>query len=586
MLHNKLHYNTEGAVCGLYTFSQMNFVPETEDICMVIIHDLTNDREIEAQEEQTLASVCPSVSGETAWPVAGAYYHDEFVGLQEKVGAGGAVRWVPLNSLAGNQALVRSCILLLVCAVADVFPGGTVKVRHALRKALYCELNTGRTLTGADVVRIKARMNELVKDKEPIELIGSVEKTVSETCRKLYGERDAEQAGHVVAGNIAVYRCGDVTDCYMGPLLPDMGYITRFNLRLYGSGVILETPEPEDPQTLPVYKDIPKMAQLFLEAEEWGRIVHCEYAADLNRHIAEGTVHTVIDMSEALQTEKIRAVADTVFFRRPSFKVVLIAGPSSSGKTTFCKRLQAYLRAAGLKPLALSLDDYFFNREDTPRNPDGSYDFESLRAVDIELFNKQIHELHQGLPVHLARFDFMTGKRCYDKDATLMPAGGLVMVEGLHALNDSLTYMLPRDEKFKISLGVLTQIRINDHNRIPTADTRIIRRMIRDYRFRNCGPERTLDIWHAVRQGEEINIYPYQEDADVLFNTALPYELSAMKSYAEPLLTTVKAQSPYYAEVKRLLHVLGSFRPIESNLVPRNSILREFIGTQSDGRSE
>ena len=320
------------------------------------------------------------------------------------------------------------------------------------------------------------------------------------------------------------------------------------------------------------------MARLFLDAEEWGRIVRCEYVYDLNHYIEEGNIQDMVDMAEALQEKKLGQLADYIVSRRPKIKVVLIAGPSSAGKTTFCKRLTTQLRVNGLRPIGISLDDYFYNREDTPKNPDGSYDFESLRAIDVPLFNQQIDDLNQGQEVHLARFDFVTGHRYFDEKPTVLEKGQPIVVEGLHALNDSLTYMLPRYEKVKISLGVLTQIRINDHNRISTSDTRIIRRMVRDQQFRDRGPMATMDIWADVRRGEEKNIYPYQEDADTIFNTALPYELAVLKPYAEPLLESIDKDSVHYAEARRLLRFLKPFKSIDSSVVPPNSLLREFIG--------
>ena len=320
------------------------------------------------------------------------------------------------------------------------------------------------------------------------------------------------------------------------------------------------------------------MARLFLDAEEWGRIVRCEYVYDLNHYIEEGNIQDMVDMAEALQEKKLGQIADYIVSRRPKIKVVLIAGPSSAGKTTFCKRLTTQLRVNGLRPIGISLDDYFYNREDTPKNPDGSYDFESLRAIDVPLFNQQIDDLNQGKEVHLARFDFVTGHRHFDEKPVVLEKGQPIVVEGLHALNDSLTYMLPRYEKVKISLGVLTQIRINDHNRISTSDTRIIRRMVRDQQFRDRGPMATMDIWADVRRGEEKNIYPYQEDADTIFNTALPYELAVLKPYAEPLLESIDKDSVHYAEARRLLRFLKPFKSIDSSVVPPNSLLREFIG--------
>ncbi|MCH4167103.1 MAG: nucleoside kinase [Megasphaera sp.] len=545
---------------------------------MITLHDITNQQTYTVPEGTTLLQISNEKNTAVTPRIAVALYNNEFVSLQSKVDKDGDICWFSLATLEGNQCMNRTAIFLLVRTVSDLYPDGKVLVKHALRKSLYCELDIGHTVTVKDVEMIKKRMNEIVAQKEPITQVYASTETAMAMCRNRHMEREEELLTHVDGTNIMAYQCGQTFDYYMGPLLPDMGYVTCFNLRSYAPGVILETPTVGNPDALPPYKEIPKMARLFLDAEAWGRIVRCEYVSDLNQYIADGTIQDIVDMAEALQEKKMAEIADYIVNQRPKIKVVLIAGPSSAGKTTFCKRLTTQLRVVGLRPVKISLDDYFYNREDTPRNPDGSYDFESLRAIDVPLFNQQVDDLQQGRSVYLARFDFMTGKRYFDEKPVCLDPNQPIVVEGLHALNDSLTYMLPRYEKYKISLGVLTQIRINDHNRISTSDTRIIRRMVRDQQFRDRGPTATMEIWSDVRRGEETNIYPYQEDADIIFNTALPYELSVLKPYAQPLLESIKKDSAHYAEAQRLLKFLRPFCGLGSQVVPPNSLLREFIG--------
>ena len=547
---------------------------------MVTLHDITNGQTYEVEKGMTLLQISKERNPQAEPRIAAALYNNEFVGLQTKADEDGDISWFSMATLEGTQCVVRTAVFLLVRAVSDIYPNGKVFVKHALRKALYCELDIGHTVTVQDVQSIKRRMHEIVDQRETISQVVTSSETAMEMCRNRHMEREAELLRHVDVTHIMAYQCGPSFDYYMGPLLPDMGYVTCFNLRSYAPGVILETPTADHPDELPPYKEIPKMARLFLDAEEWGRIVRCEYVSDLNRYVADGTIQDIIDMAEALQEKKMAELADYVVTQRPKIKVVLIAGPSSAGKTTFCRRLTTQLRVVGLRPVKISLDDYFYNREDTPRNPDGSYDFESLRAVDVPLFNEQIDALQQGKDVCLARFDFVTGHRYFDEKPVHLEVDQPIVVEGLHALNNSLTYMLPRYEKVKISLGVLTQIRINDHNRISTSDTRIIRRMVRDQQFRDRGPTATMEIWSDVRRGEETNIYPYQEDADTIFNTALPYELSVLKPYAEPLLKSITKDSTHYAEAQRLLKFLMPFRALKSSVVPPNSLLREFIGKE------
>ncbi len=545
---------------------------------MITLHDKTNGKTYTVKEGTTLLQLCSEQYAGAEPRIAAALYNNEFVGLQTKVGEDGDISWFSMATLEGNQCLVRTAIMLLVRAVSDLYPKGQVFVKHALRKSLYCELDIGHTVTYRDVESIKRRMQEIVAQDEPISQVVLSAETAMDMCRNRHMEREAELLRHVGLQNVMTYQCGQIFDYYMGPMLPSMGYLTCFNLRSYAPGVILETPKVDNPDELPPYKEIPKMARLFLDAEEWGRIVRCQYVSDLNRYIADETIQDIVDMAEALQEKKLAEIADYIVRQRPKIKVILIAGPSSAGKTTFCKRLTTQLRVVGLRPVKISLDDYFYNREDTPKNPDGSYDFESLRAIDIPLFNQQIDELQQGRDVCLSRFDFVSGTRHFDEKPVHLEPEQPIVVEGLHALNDSLTYMLPRYEKYKITLGVLTQIRINDHNRISTADTRIIRRMVRDQQFRNRGPLDTMDIWADVRRGEEVNIYPYQEDADTIFNTALPYELSVLKPYAEPLLRSIDKESSHYAEAQRLLKFLNPFKGLDASVVPSNSLLREFIG--------
>lgn len=547
-------------------------------ICLITLHDITNGQTYTVPEGTTLLQISNEKNADAEPRIAAALYNNAFVSLQSKVDKDGDIRWFSLATLEGNQCMNRTAIFLLVRAVGDLYPDGKVLVKHALRKALYCELAIGHTVTVKDVEMIKKRMQEIVAQQEPITQVVASTETAIAMCRNRNMEREEELLQHVNEMNIMAYQCGQTFDYYMGPVLPDMGYLTCVNLRSYAPGVLLETPTVGDPNKLPPYKEIPKMARLFLDAEEWGRIVRCEYVSDLNRYIADGTIQDIVDMAEALQEKKMAEIADYIVTQRPKIKVVLIAGPSSAGKTTFCKRLTTQLRVVGLRPVKISLDDYFYNREDTPRNPDGSFDFESLRAIDVPLFNQQVDDLQQGRAVYLARFDFLTGHRYFEEKPVRLDPDQPIVVEGLHALNDSLTYMLPRYEKFKISLGVLTQIRINDHNRISTSDTRIIRRMVRDQQFRDRGPTATMEIWGDVRRGEETNIYPYQEDADVIFNTALPYELSVLKPYAQPLLESIEKDSPHYAEAQRLLKFLRPFCGLDPQVVPPNSLLREFIG--------
>ncbi len=472
----------------------------------------------------------------------------------------------------------RTLIFLLYKAALQVFPQGRLKVMHSLGKAIYCELDLGRALTAEDVAALEKEMRRMQQEGAPIYEHTVKCSDVLRHCQYEHDERESHRLETVDLEYITVYQCGDTIDYYFGPLLQNIKELTCFGLQHYASGFLLRLPEPENMEELPEYQEIPKFARVFLEAEEWSRILQCQYVSDLNTYIEKGRIEEIVDMAEALQEKKLASTADFIAGQKPKIKLVLVSGPSSAGKTTFCRRLLTQMKVNGMRPIMISLDDYFHEWRDTPKNEAGEYDFESLDAMDIELLNQQLNDLLAGKSVRLSRFDFKTGQRLFDKELTSVEQGQPIIVEGLHALNDRLTYTIPRYEKAKIYLGALTQIRINDRNRISTTDTRLLRRMVRDSQFRNKDSEETLKMWRSVRKGEEENIFPFQEDADIVFNTALAYELCVLKKYALPLLSKVRPSSPYYIEARRLLLFLMPFKILEEDIVPRNSLLREFIG--------
>lgn len=469
----------------------------------------------------------------------------------------------------------RTAIFLLYIAALHVFPNGRLKVMHSLGRGIYCEMELGRPLIAEDVVALEKEMIRIKTKGAPI-----TEHTFP--CKEMLHQCESEEEQHhldqVEIPYITVYRCQGVEDYYFGPLLRNMKELSCFALQHYAPGFLLRLPRPEDLTVLPPYEEIPKLARVFLEAEEWGKLLKCQYVSELNDCIRTGRIGEIIEMAEALQSKKLGALADFIGERKPKTKLVLVSGPSSAGKTTFCKLLLTQMKINGMRPIMISLDDYFRNWEDTPRTADGEYDFESLGAMDIDLLNDQLNDLAMGRAVYLSRFDFKTGKRYWDEQATQVEMGQPIVVEGLHALNDALTYTIPRYEKVKVYLGALTQLRINDRNRISTTDTRLLRRMVRDYGSRNKSGEDTLRMWSSVRKGEEENIFPFQEDADVVFNTALAYELSVLKGYALPLLRSVPKESPYYVEARRLILFLMPFKILGEESVPKYSLLREFIG--------
>ena len=360
--------------------------------------------------------------------------------------------------------------------------------------------------------------------------------------------------------------------------MPRTGYINKFKLQYYPPGFLLRFPLKENHFDIPEFVDLPKLAGIFREAEQWGGKLGSAGLAQLNDEIIRGGFNDIVRIAEALHEKKVAQIADVIASHRESVRMVLIAGPSSSGKTTFAQRLGVQLRVNGIRPLAISLDDYFLNRVDTPRDEEGNYDFESLEAIDLQLFNEHLVQLLSGQSVESPYYNFKTGHREFSGRRIRLEKDQVLIVEGIHGLNEKLTESVPCDCKKKIYVSALTQLSIDDHNRIPTTDTRLIRRIVRDSQFRGHDALETLQRWPAVRRGEEKNIFPFQEQADMMFNSALIYELSILRRYADPLLSGVPQEVPEYLEARRLRSFLNHFRPAPEEQVPPNSILREFIG--------
>ena len=360
-------------------------------------------------------------------------------------------------------------------------------------------------------------------------------------------------------------------------MVPDTSYLKYFELHPYDEGFVLQFPTVSEPEKVPPFVPQNKVFRVLKESAKWGDLLGISTVGDLNDCISQGGLHPLIMTQEALQERKIAEIASQIAADH-SRKFIMIAGPSSSGKTTFSRRLSIQLSAAGLKPHPISVDNYFVEREQTPRDANGDYNFECLEAMDIELFNQQMCDLLAGKTVELPYFNFKTGKKEYNGDYLTMGEDDILVIEGIHCLNDKLSHSLPRESKFKIYISALTQLNVDEHNRIPTTDGRLIRRMVRDARTRGASAARTISMWPSVRRGEEENIFPYQEEADVVFNSALIYELSVLKQYAEPLLFGIDREAPEYLEAKRLLKFLDYFLGVDSTNIPDNSLVREFIG--------
>ena len=357
-------------------------------------------------------------------------------------------------------------------------------------------------------------------------------------------------------------------------------HLPLFTLIPYAHGFIIQFPSEKDPRYIAEFKPQPKLSGVFRESEKWARIMGVDIVASLNDTICKGKTDDLIKISEALHEKKIAEISDKIVAKE-KVKLVLIAGPSSSGKTTFAQRLCVQLRVNGIRPHMISIDDYFVNRAFTPIDELGQPDFEALEAIDTKLFNQHMTQLIQGEEVEIPSFNFVTGERQYKGHKIKLEQEDVLVIEGIHGLNEKLSYAVPKENKFKVYVSCLTQLNIDHHNRIPTTDTRLIRRMVRDNQYRGIAPERTIELWASVRRGENKNIFPFQEEADVMFNSVLIYELSVLKQKAEPLLFSIQRTSPYYREAKRMLRFLEYFLTIDTSNIPTNSILREFVGGSS-----
>lgn len=487
---------------------------------------------------------------------------------------------VPINikDPFGARVYARSLIFVLVRAVSELFPGSRVTIEHSLGKGLYGELYSNKKLCQQDIDDIKKRMREIIESDEAIEKYTFSKDEAAKIFEDQGMKGKLRLLKYIPEEKIHLYKCGDVYDYFYGNMVPSTGYLKLFDLILYDPGFILRYPNEESPFSIQEFKPLPKLSKVFREAEEWAKILDVVDIGSLNEKVDNGEIKDFILVAEALHEKKIANIADRIYENKDRIKIVLIAGPSSSGKTTFSKRLSVQLRVLGLKPHPISLDDYFLERDKTPRTKDGSYDFENVNALDLDLFNRHLTQLLEGEEVELPLFNFVTGKREKSGKRFRMDKDSILVIEGIHGLNELLTSSVPRENKYKIYISALTQLNIDDHNRIPTTDVRVLRRIVRDNMSRGRDAETTLISWPMVRAGEEKYIFPYQEDADVMFNSALDYEMCVLKNHAEKLLDSIGKNSQVYVEAKKLKIFLSYFRTAPDELVPHNSIIREFIG--------
>ena len=485
---------------------------------------------------------------------------------------------------SGMRTYVRSLCFVLCKAVEELYPQGSIMLEHPVSKGYYCRMNLDRPIGLDDVQRIKQRMKEIIAEDIPFKRYECHTEEVVELFRQK-GMMDKVKLLET-SGNLYsyYYTLGDTVDYYYGSLLPSTGYIHLFGLEKYYDGLLLQVPNRQQPDELEEMVKQEKMLDVFKEHRRWNQILGVGNVGDFNEACNQGHATQLINVSEALQEKRISQIADEIFHRKEQsqpLKLILISGPSSSGKTTFSKRLSVQLMANGIRPYPISLDDYFVNREQTPRDANGDYDYESLYALDLDFFNQQLQSLLNGEEVELPRFNFTTGKREMSGTRLKIDENMILILEGIHALNPELTAHLPAESKFKIYVSALTTILLDNHNYIPTTDNRLLRRIIRDFKYRGYSAEETISRWPSVRAGEDKWIFPYQENADVMFNSALLFELAVIKDYAEPILRKVPNNRPEYSEAYRLRKFLEYFVPLQDKELPPTSLLREFLGGSS-----
>ena len=546
---------------------------------MIRIYCINNGETKEFVPGISLQEVYESFGLDMPHGAVSARVNNKVEGLAFKVYNHKDVEFIDITSDSGMRTYVRTLFFILSKAIGELYPDGEVIIEHPISKGYFCSLRIGRSVTQDDVDAIQCRMQEIIASDMPIHRVNCHTDDAIEIFSQ-EGRTDVvtllKTTGKLYS---TYYKLGDKVDFYYGSLLPSTGKIHLFELQQFHDGILLRVPSRENPDILEEIVRQDKMRGVFSEHHHWQEILGVSTVGDFNTACRKGHTTDLINVAEALQEKRIAGIADDIF--RSGARIVLISGPSSSGKTTFSKRLSIQLMTNGLRPVALSLDDYFVDREHTPLDEQGEYDFESLYAVDLPFFNEQLSALLQGNEVQLTKFDFTTGKRVLTDRKLSIDKHTVLIIEGIHALNPELTSHIPAAEKYKVYVSALTSIMLDDHNYIPTTDNRLLRRILRDYKYRGYSAEDTISRWPSVRKGEEKWIFPYQENADAMFNSALLFELAILRNHLNPILEQVKENRPEYSEAYRLHKFLQYFESIPDNDLPPTSLLREFLGGSS-----
>lgn len=513
-------------------------------------------------------------------PIVEGVFNGETIDLQYPLQEDGTVDFIQLKGEDGMRVYVRTLLFMFITTVNHLYPQVDIEVHNTLGSSLHCVFKGENKLSAKELKLIEAEMRKLVEEKAPINLLRITKVEALEKYGHLCNDDLAPMLCNIADDAlVTVYTLNERAGYLFGAMCPNAGYITDFKLVPFEDGIILDYPNFSDWKELINFKDLTKLNAAFRESEEWAELIKCDTISKLNNYIDKGVADKIIQMAEALHEKKFAAIADEIAKHRDKIKLVLIAGPSSSGKTSSTQRISIQLAVNGIHPIPISMDDYYVNRVDTPRKPNGDYDFETVDAIDLELFNAHLKRLLNGERVKIPKYNFQTGLREYRGNELQLTENSVLLVEGIHGLNDRLTASIPAENKIKIYVSALIPLAFDQYNRINTTDVRLLRRMVRDSQFRSHDAVETLKRWPDVREGEEKYIFPFQCSADVIMNTNLIYEMAVIKKYAEPLLEAVPRESgkPYMI-AKRLLRLLKHVKSMEDDVIPNNSLLREFIG--------
>ena len=525
----------------------------------------------------TLEEIAKEFQKEYKYPILLARVNNKLEELTKTVNEDATIEFYDLTTREGNRIHISGLTYVLLYSIKKLFgEEANIVVQHSLDKGIYIETNF--RLTENRIKNLKETMKKIIEADMPI-IRSTVDR--SEAIKYFEGKNDKVKAGvmnYNTNNYITLYRLGNYYNYFYSLMPSSTEKLKDFNLTyIKENGFVLQFPTVYLPDKIPTYKHHPHMFEVFQECRDWAKIIGVKNSVDLNRLVSLGKINDLIRIDETLQSNRLLSLAGEINKKKKDIKIVLMAGPSSSGKTTTSKKLCMYLESYGLHPKVLSMDDYFVERKETPVDENGKPDYECLEAIDMKLFDKQVEDLLKGKTVTVPTYSFLVGKKEFNRDVTLGPADILV-IEGIHALDNKILTNIPRSKKYKIYISALTELNLDDHNRVSTTDNRMLRRIIRDNRTRNNNVEHTLKSWDSVRRGEEKYIFPFQDEADFTFNSALIYEIGVLKTYVEPLLSSVPQDSPYYEEAKRLINFLRLFLPIPADVIPQDSILREFIG--------